>query len=335
MKSQTKIQLTIGQRLAIVKECVEAAVDEKGIVIFRKVGSVTKVAERHGISRDRLNKMIDSYKKGKLSAEGNINLIREKEGKFAPVKHRLLAYIECRQRNYAFDICGLSWKLLQQKALDIAQSCLSEELYRNFKASSGWLHYVLKANNVVGVTLHGEKNEMNDDEAERIMATFRNELDAFLQLHEIDDLDRILNADQTGLYYQKLPNRIYCNKDLRNSIRGVKQMKDKNRITIMVCTAASGKKMPLLVVGSAKTPNCFALTKKLPCAYTNQDKSWFDRKVMLHWLSHVMAPACKAKFGSQNVVIILDNCSAHHGLEDKIHPAVLLASQHDCASTTC
>lgn len=50
MKSQTSVQLTIGQRLGIVKECVEATVDEQGNVRFRNVAGVTKVAERH-ISR--------------------------------------------------------------------------------------------------------------------------------------------------------------------------------------------------------------------------------------------------------------------------------------------
>lgn len=41
------------------------------------------------------------------------------------------------------------------------------------------------------------------------------------------DYSRICNADQTGLFYQKLPNRIYCDKKFRSDIKGVKQMRDK------------------------------------------------------------------------------------------------------------
>ena len=59
----------------------------------------------------------------------------------------------------------------------------------------------------------------------------------------------IYNADQTGLYFRKMPNRIYVNKDAaeKRSKRGVKAMKAKDRITVMVCTSASGGRFhPLL-----------------------------------------------------------------------------------------
>ena len=62
---------------------------------------------------------------------------------------------------------------------------------------------------------------------------------------------RVYNGDQTGLYYQKLPNRMYVDKDTKHTHAGVKQMKDKTRVTLMVCTAADGSKVPLAVVGKS------------------------------------------------------------------------------------
>ena len=51
---------------------------------------------------------------------------------------------------------------------------------------------------------------------------------------------RIYNADQTGLFYKKLPNIIYINKAEQKNYSGNKQMEAKDRITLMVCTSASG-----------------------------------------------------------------------------------------------
>ena len=100
-------------------------------------------------------------------------------------------------------------------------------------------------------------------------------------------VEHIFNGDQTGLYYRKLPNRTFCNKEERKTMRGVKQMKDKDRLTIMVCTSAVGKKCPLAVVGKAARPRCFRLAVHQPMAYTHQGKAWFDKKVTDWWLRKV------------------------------------------------
>ena len=67
----------------------------------------------------------------------------------------------------------------------------------------------------------------------------------------------IYNADQTGLFYQKLPNQLYADKNAMRTTRGVKQMKSKERITLMVAIAADGSKVPLTIVGKAQQPECF------------------------------------------------------------------------------
>jgi len=58
---------------------------------------------------------------------------------------------------------------------------------------------------------------------------------------------------------------MYVKKDQKKNYYGAKQMKDKNRITLMVCTAASGRKVALSIIGKAKNPLCFThLPKKKP-----------------------------------------------------------------------
>ena len=49
-----------------------------------------------------------------------------------------------------------------------------------------------------------------------------------------------------------------CSKDRIKYIKGTKAMKDKDRITSMVCTSVKGMKCPIAYVGRAKRPRCFS-----------------------------------------------------------------------------
>ena len=111
--------------------------------------------------------------------------------------------------------------------------------------------------------------------------------------------ERCYNADQTGLFYQKLPNTLYVDKDTKKKPGGSKQMKSKERITLMVCTAASGDKVPLAMVGKAKKPECFKMcTGHIPpMAYTHSSKGWFTRGVTKWWILEVLIPHHQEKMG--------------------------------------
>ncbi|GFT68118.1 tigger transposable element-derived protein 1 [Trichonephila clavipes] len=59
-------------------------------------------------------------------------------------------------------------------------------------------------------------------------------------------VDQVFNADETGLYWKKLPNRTYIAKDEKTA-SGHKASKD--RVTLLLCSNASGDRMlkPLLI----------------------------------------------------------------------------------------
>ena len=65
----------------------------------------------------------------------------------------------------------------------------------------------------------------------------------------------VYNSNQTGLYYQKLPNLVYIYEATKKDYYGVKQMIDKTRITLMVETPAIGKNSQLLYLGNRKIQN--------------------------------------------------------------------------------
>ena len=91
-------------------------------------------------------------------------------------------------------------------------------------------------------------------------------------------------------------------------------MKDKTRVTAMVCTAADGYCCPLAIIGKSKRPVCFDLLcgSKTPLLYKEQSNAWFDRNVTVWWINNVFWPDhlhCNGH--GVNAILILDNCTAH------------------------
>lgn len=198
--------------------------------------------------------------------------------KYMNVEELLVKYIFFRMDRYKYDKCGLSYTLLRCKTKEFASMVLGDDELSSCEASNGWIHKLLHRHNIVGIKLHGEANEISVEEAAQKMDVFRAQLHVVMESLNIS-LERVFNADQTGLFYQKLPNRIYCDRNKSEETRGSKIMHEKARLTLMVCVSAVGEKVPLALVGNAKCPNCFSLCDKPPIAYTNQENPWFDRSI--------------------------------------------------------
>ena len=114
-----------------------------------------------------------------------------------------------------------------------------------------WVDICSRCLNRIGyqsMVLHGEGGEMSTEDTRERREAFR--LDRKIWYITVD---RAYNADhQTGLFHRKLPCRTYCSESQRRDMRGVRQMKDKEGITLMVCTSAAGAKLPLAMMGTAK-----------------------------------------------------------------------------------
>jgi hypothetical protein len=235
---------------------------------------------------------------------------RGRDRKFIDVEEKLIEYLNLRARAYLLDKCGISWITLTNKSLQFADLCgYSED---EFKASPGWIENTLKNYGKIGVNLHGEANDMSGEER---AATMKDWCVDFHRIIEENDIKPscLYNGDQTGLYYQKLPNRMYVDADKKKNYSGVKQMKDKTRITIMVCTASDGTKVPLSVIGKPKKPVCFHLADggKPPLSYNNQPNAWFDRNITVWWINSVFWPFHLRTQGDVKALLLLDNCTAH------------------------
>ena len=88
--------------------------------------------------------------------------------------------------------------------------------------------------------MHGEENDMTDEEREIIMSSWCKDFHA--KIVEADTPPEwIYNTDQIGLYFQNLTNRLFVDEANKKDYNGVKQIKDKTRIAIMVGTSARRK----------------------------------------------------------------------------------------------
>jgi len=143
---------------------------------------------------------------------------------YKDVKEKLLQYVELQAQHYKHDKCGLSWAVLKQKALFYTEQL--EHDVNNFKTGDYFILSVLKKSNKKYVALHGEGMEMSKEDKVSHRASFICSLREHMECYDVP-VNCIYNADQTGLFYNKLPNQIYINKEERDYC-SLKQMKSKD-----------------------------------------------------------------------------------------------------------
>jgi hypothetical protein len=154
---------------------------------------------------------LKQFENGELKPSGKK---RSRESKYKVLEDKLVEYICLHQKLYQTDKCGLSWLILQKKLLNWAK--LEEN--DDFQASPSFISRVLQTHNLIGVSLHGEANNMDDEMREGIMLEWQGKFWAKLRDRNIQP-ECLYNADQTGLFYNKMPNRMYIKRGraVRNS----------------------------------------------------------------------------------------------------------------------
>ncbi|GFT50863.1 tigger transposable element-derived protein 1, partial [Trichonephila clavipes] len=136
----------------------------------------------------------------------------------------------------------VSGYLIQEKALQFYKSMklsepstYSSQAGKEFSASKGWLTGFFKRN-----ALHNIKITWESATADKGAAKiFPEELAKIIEDGDYS-VDQVFNADETGLYWKKLPNRTYIAKDEKTA-SGHKASKD--RVTLLLCSNASGDRM--------------------------------------------------------------------------------------------
>ncbi|XP_054281171.1 jerky protein homolog-like [Macrosteles quadrilineatus] len=199
----------------------------------------------------------------------------------------------------------ISGPLLCEKALE-----MNAKLGGNadFKASTGWLKRFKSRHGIRELDIQGEKLSADTEAGEKFKDSF-----ASLLSEEGYDDNNVYNADETGLYWKKMPTKSLVSKK-EMSAPGFKA--SKSRITAMVCANKTGThRLPLLIIGKSKNPRCFKGIVKLPLTYKSQKNSWMDTSIFVEWYDTVFIPEVKkqhiATGSSGNVLLIIDNAPSH------------------------
>ena len=194
----------------------------------------------------------------------------------------------------------VSGDILKSKAEEFAEQLDSEDTDGDkWVCSNGWISRWKVRHNIKYKTVCGENASVD---METCANWKQSVLMPTLKCYRTDD---VYNADETGLYWRVLPNKMHA-------IAGeicTGDKKSKERVTILVCTNMSGSnKCPLLTIGKFRHPRCFNGVRCLPTQYEANKSAWMTSSIFEEWLKKWDAELTKT---ARNIVLFIDNCSAH------------------------
>lgn len=202
----------------------------------------------------------------------------------------------------------LSGPIIAEKAKQFNEKLNGHE---NFKASVGWLDNFKNRHGIRELNIEGEK--LSAASAETV-SEFQKTFQKLIEENGFTP-EQVFNADETGLNFKALPTKTLASCS-EKSASGFKMQKQ--RITVMVCSNASGDcRLPLLLIGKSKKPRCFKGTNMnaLPVQYYAQANAWMSQAIFTQWFHNIFVPhvQCylKAKNLPQKAVLVLDNAPSH------------------------
>ncbi|OAE35393.1 hypothetical protein AXG93_2587s1080 [Marchantia polymorpha subsp. ruderalis] len=170
-----------------------------------------------------------------------------------------------------------------------------------FNFSPGWLDKFKTRHQIQSRRRFGESGSVNMVVCVDALSAIRKVLDEY-------SLEDIYNMDETRLFYRMQADNSLATKQLE----GRKQ--NKERITIVICCNADGNdKLPLCIIGKSLKPRCFKHLnmEALGCRYHANKNAWMTQGVFRLWLL-----AFDRRMEGRNVILLMDNCSAHIRKED-------------------
>ncbi|XP_059800174.1 tigger transposable element-derived protein 1-like isoform X2 [Hypanus sabinus] len=221
----------------------------------------------------------------------------------------------------------LSFDHLRVKALEIYGRLCSEASEEvsgdivSFNASRGWFSKFVNRHKLHNLAVRGE--QANDDH--EAVGRYPEQLRAMIAELGITP-KQVFNADETGLFWKRMPKRTYISKD-EMTVSGFKAAQD--RLTLLMCSNAEGdcKMKPLVVYHSLNPPALQGLSKNmLPVHWAANKKAWVTGQIFEDWFANHFAVEAERYCREQNlafkVLLLLDNAPAHPKHLDSIHPNI-------------
>lgn len=184
----------------------------------------------------------------------------------------------------------------EEDVVENLETQLQKKTKDEFSASKGWLDNFKKRFSLKNICLSGEAASA-DTEAAKLYPT---ELKKIIQDGGYVD-DQIFNADETGLFWKKMPKRTYISKSEKKA-PGFKAAKD--RLTLLFCGNKSGDlcTKPLLIYRSLNPRALKNVDKnKLPVFWRANKKAWMTALLFKEWFFGMFAPEVEAYMKKKNL----------------------------------
>ena len=189
--------------------------------------------------------------------------------------------------------------ILREKALEIADRLVGLE---NFTASNGWIDRMKKRHNLVYRSLSGESSSVDEATIEE----WKKNLPNLTKGYKPKD---VFNADETGLFFNLLPDKSYVVKG--DSCHGGKM--SKLRLTVLLCCNSDGsEKLTPLVIGKSRNPRCFKNVRTFPTKYEANKNAWITEPLFEDFLRKLNK---EMKLQNRKIILFIDQCSAHPDLQ--------------------
>jgi hypothetical protein len=114
--------------------------------------------------------------------------------------------------------------------------------------TNSWIHAWRRTNHIICMQSHGESASADSAAGDEWIKTVYAEICASFKP------DEIWSADETGLYWRRLPTVALTERGKK--LRGVKV--SKNRVTVLLCCSLTGEKFVPFVIGTARSPRGFS-----------------------------------------------------------------------------
>lgn len=313
---QSRTRLDIATKLQVAEE-------------FKNGMSQVHVMSKYNISR-RLCSNIKAQEKElrERLACGNAESKSSKGGQFPDIERDLLLFLDTARK------AGLSVtrQIFHFRALQLRDELLTkiedkaeEVRLKAFSASESWVKKFIKRHNLKNFTPHAEAGSVDPTVVREGIIKLRNQLYDY-------EAPNIYNMNETALFYRLLPKKTYVFRGEDGKVRGVKGMKVKDRITLIVATNADGShKLPLSIIGSEQKPCAFDL-RPCPMPYFSQRKAWNDSQTCRKWFIRVFLSAIR-KRTSKPVALVMDIASSHGAaLVDPTGQVSLFFLPHNCTA---
>ena len=182
----------------------------------------------------------------------------------------------------------------------LAKAAYFANEFKHEKAPSpAWMDRWKKRRNIGKISKAGESGGVDMD----VVVQWRDVV--MIDILERYEPKNIFNSDETGLFWQLLPEKSLGFKGEQQ--KGKQQ--PKSRITLLVGSNMDGsEKMPLLAIGKYKNPRAFKNLKKPPVHYLANRKAWMTSEL---FAAEMKAFDRKMQAQNRKAVMIVDNCPAH------------------------